>query len=63
MVNIAKALIGLAALAFVLAVAANNTQFVPFSSAEGYSFASTNLSLLAIALMWCFGTGRSASLP
>ena len=63
MINIAKALIGLAAIAFVLAVVANVVGIVWFSSAEGYSRASTNLSLLAIALALCFGAGRSASLP
>ena len=63
MVNIAKTIIGLADIAFVLAVVANVIGIAWFSSAEGYSRASTNLSLLAIALALCFGTGRSESLP
>lgn len=60
MINLAKALTGLAALAFVLAVA---TTFMGgfLTSAEGFSRASTNLALLAIALVLCFGTPRSAS--
>ncbi len=64
MVSIAKALIGLAAVAMVLAVVSNFTvePWFVFTSAEGFSRASTNLSLLAIALALCFGTGRSASL-
>ena len=64
MVNIAKALVGLAAIALVLAVVTNFTAdpWFAFASAEGFSSASTNLSLLAIALVLCFGAGRSASL-
>ena len=64
MVSIAKALIGLAALALVLAVVANFTAepWFVFTSSEGFSHAATNLSLLAIALVLCFGAGRSASL-
>ncbi len=61
--NVAKALIGLAAIAFVLATVTNFLGEPLFTSAEGFSSASTNLSLLAIALVLCFGTGRSASLP
>ena len=63
MANVVKALVGLAALAFVLAVVSNLTGFPEISSAEGFSRASTNLTLLAIALRLCFGGGRSASLP
>ncbi len=63
MVTLAKALVGLAALAFVLAVYTNVTGAELLSSPEGLSRASTNLALLAIALVWCFGSGRSASLP
>ena len=49
--NLTLALTGLAALAFALAVVSN---FIgPFASvsAEGFSRASTNLALLAIALV------------
>lgn len=66
MVNIAKALTGLAAVAFVLAVV---TSFMGgfLTSAEGWSRAATNLTLLAIALVLCFrsdvSAGRPASLP
>ena len=63
MVTLAKALVGLAALAFVLAVYTNVTGNEFFSSPEGYSRASTNLALLAIALVLSFGGGRLASLP
>ena len=63
MINIAKALIGLAAIAFVLAVVAYSTGAALGASPEAFSRSSTNLSLLAIALVLCFGTGRSASLP
>ena len=61
--NVAKALIALAAIALVLATVTNFLGEPFLTSAEGYSNASTNLSLLAIALVLCFGTGRSASLP
>ena len=50
MVNVTKALTGLAALAFVLAVVNNLTGYVSYVSAEGFSRASSNLALLAIAL-------------
>ena len=52
MTQVVNALVGLSALAFVLAVAANfgAVAFVPVS-AEGLSFASSNLALLAIALV------------
>lgn len=63
MAHLAKALVGLAALAFVLAVFSNVTGVEFFTSPEGYSRASTNLALLAIALVLCFGSGRPASLP
>lgn len=62
MAIVAKALVGLAALAFVLAVVSNLTGLIEMSSAEGFSRASTNLTLLAIALVLCFGDGRPASL-
>lgn len=63
MSSLAKPLVGLAALAFVLAVV---THFRgPFVSlqAVGYSRACTNLALLAIALVLTFGDGASAKRP
>ena len=57
MTNLAKALVGLAALAFVLAVVANMTGMVFGANSEGLSNASTNLALLAIAVALCFRTG------
>ena len=50
MSNLAKALVALSALAFVLAVVASLTSSPIIVSAEAYSRASTNLALLAIAL-------------
>jgi ABC-type amino acid transport system permease subunit len=64
MSNLVKALIGLAALAFVLAVITHFTGAIVSTRAEAYSRASSNLALLAIALVLTFGgtagTGRSA---
>jgi hypothetical protein len=64
MSNLVKALIGLAALAFVLAVITHFTGAIVSTRAEAYSRASANLALLAIALVLTFGgtagTGRSA---
>ncbi len=57
MTNLAKALVGLAAVAFVLAVVSNMTGMVFGANAEGLSNASTNLALLAIAVALCFRTG------
>lgn len=54
MTNLAKGLTGLAALAFVLAVVVNITQTPIFATAEGFSRASANLTLLALALVLCF---------
>jgi len=63
MSNLVKALIGLAALAFVLAVVTHFTGSIVSTRAEAYSRASTNLALLAIALELTFrgtaGAGRS----
>ena len=55
MSTLVKALIGLAALAFVLAVVTHFTGSIVKTQAEAYSRASTNLSLLAIALVLAFG--------
>lgn len=62
MVNLAKTLVGLAAIAVVLAVVTNFTGDM-LTTAEGFSRASTNLALLAIALVLCFREGRAASAP
>ncbi len=51
MSNFAKALTGLAALAFVLAVLTHFVGSLLGTEAEAYSRACTNLALLAIALM------------
>lgn len=55
MSNLVKALVGLAALAFVLAVVTHFTGPIVGTKAEAYSRASTNLALLAIALVLTFG--------
>jgi hypothetical protein len=63
MSNVAKALTGLAALAFVLAVVTHFSGSIIGLEAEGYSDACTNLALIAIALVLAFGdrvgVGRS----
>jgi hypothetical protein len=63
MSNLVKALIGLSALAFVLAVVTHFVGQVVGTEPEAYSRASTNLALLAIALVLTFGgtarAGRS----
>ena len=63
MSNLAKALTGLAALAFVFAVVAHFYGPLLRTQPEAYSRASTNLALLAIALVLVFGdrvgVGRS----
>jgi hypothetical protein len=63
MSNLVKALIGLAALAFVLAVISHFTGRIVMTNPEAYSRASGNLSLLAIALVLMYGgtggAGRS----
>ena len=53
MSNLAKALVALSALAFVLAVVDTFTS-IPILTPEGSSRASTNLALLAIALFTGF---------
>jgi predicted Kef-type K+ transport protein len=63
MSNLAKALTGLAAVAFVLAVGTHFAGSFLSTQAEAYSRACTNLALLAIALVLAFGdkagVGRS----
>lgn len=53
MVSLAKALVGLAAVALVLAVV-TNFMGVFLTTAEGYARASVALALIAIALVVCF---------
>jgi hypothetical protein len=60
MSNLVKALIGLSALAFVLAVVASFTGPIVTTGAEAYSRASNNLSLLAIALVLTYGVTATA---
>jgi hypothetical protein len=60
MSTLVKALIGLAALAFLLAVLTHFMGPIVQTQAEAYSRASTNLALLAIALVLAFGYGASA---
>ena len=62
MAQLAKALTALAALAFILAVVTNFTgnYMGPWlTTAEGFSRACTNLTLLAIALAVVFGGSRT----
>lgn len=65
MANLAKALVGLAALTFVLAVVSNflGEESGLLATAEGYSRASANLALLAIALVLGFGGTRPKGMP
>jgi hypothetical protein len=58
MANLAKALLGLAALAFVLAVATVFTGPL-LVGPEGYSRAATNLALLALCLFLGFKEGSA----
>ena len=53
MSNISKVLIGLAVLGFALAVTETILPLFPYVSAEGFSRASANLALIAIALAVC----------
>ena len=63
MSTLVKALIGLSALAFVLAVVTHFVGSLAGTQAEAYSRASGNLALLAIALVLTYGgtavAGRS----
>ena len=61
MAQLAKALTAAAAIAFILAVVTNftgNYMELWLASAEGFSRASTNLCLLAIAVVLAFGGSR-----
>ena len=58
---LAKVLIGLAGLAFVLAVVGAFTGRIVHVPAEGYSRACSNLALLAIALVLTFDTSRATN--
>ena len=57
---LAKSLTGLAALAFVLAVAAHFTGRIASLEAVGYSRASADLALIAIAFVLSFGSASGA---
>ncbi len=59
--TLAKVLVGLAALAFVLAVVTTFTGRLMHVHPEGFSRACSNLALLAIALVLTFGTPRAAN--
>ena len=62
--NLAKALTGLAALAFALAVVSAFTGPIVGIAPESFSRACTNLALLAIALIFTFGnTSRANRAP
>jgi hypothetical protein len=56
--TLAKVLVGLAALAFVLAVVTAFTGRLPHVHPEGFSRACSNLALLAIALVLTFENPR-----
>jgi hypothetical protein len=61
--NLVRVLIGLAALAFVLAVVTHFAGPLLRTQPEAYSRASTNLALLAIALVLSYGSTASARRP
>ena len=63
MSNLVKALIALSALAFVLAVVTHFAGPIVSTQAEAYSRASTNLALLAIALVLAFGYRADGTRP
>ena len=58
--SLVKGLIGLSALAFVLAVVTHFSGSVMQTQAEAFSRASGNLALLAIALVLAFGTAEAS---
>jgi hypothetical protein len=55
--SLSKALVALSAVAFMLAVVTNFVG-VFLTTSEGYSRASANLGILAIALVYCFRSDR-----
>ncbi len=59
--TLAKVLIALAGLAFVLAVVGAFTGRIVHIRPESYSRASSNLALLAMALVLTFNTSRADS--
>ena len=63
MQNVINGLIGLAIIAFLLAVITvlAQSQFVMGIHAESFSRACTNLALLAIAISVCCPSGKSGS--
>ena len=61
MSNIAKVLIGLAVLGFVLAVFTSLLSPIFGISAEGFSRASNNMALIAIALLVCSKRGSTVT--
>jgi hypothetical protein len=64
MSTLVKALIALAALAFVLAVVTHFSGPIVRTQGEAYSRASANLALIAIALILAFGrSSGTARLP
>lgn len=63
MSNVARAFIGLAVLAFVLALVSNFTGPLLNTPAEGFSRACSNLALLAIALVVAFDDRADRSRP
>jgi hypothetical protein len=63
MSTLVKALIALSALAFVLAVVTHFAGPIVNTQPEAYSRASTNLALLAIALVLAFGYRADGTRP
>ena len=61
--TLAKSCIALAAIAFVMAVIANFGIDAPFilTTSEGFSRASANLALMALALVLVFRGGSTSS--
>ena len=58
--SLVKGLIGLSALAFVLAVVTHFSGSIMRTPPEAFSRASGNLSLLAIALVLAFGAAEAS---
>ena len=57
MAQLARGLTALAAIAFILAIITNFTGNL-LTTSEGFSRASTNLALLAVAVVLAFGDSR-----